>query len=807
MIRRHGNIFRLPAVRFFLMLAGGILLSESVHVDSRVALTLVLSLIPFILVFAYFATRHFAFKLLSLALTSLLVFGLGCYLGNRWSESIDSSLLEFADGKSRVRVIGIVEDHPQRKQDRVSFFLEVIKVNTDTAERRLNAKTLVYYSRSSFDPDDKLKPVQVGDTVALDGTLRTPQAARNPGGFNFRSYLIRHSVTTVMSVNAGNRLHIIGTAEPSFFQTVLDEIRSTTQRGIRRLYRDDNADIMHGLILGERGSIRDEITDAFRDAGVVHILAVSGLHVGIILAMVWIPFGRLSLRFRIPLALLVLWCYAFLTGMAPPVVRATFMATSVLLSFASQRLTNPVNNLAAAGALILLVSPQALFLPGFQLSFSAVIAILLGYDRLQWFLLQRFERLRESFILKNLASLLALTIMAQVGTLPFVLVYFERISFVGLAANLIVVPLVFVVVAAGVLGVLLHSLWLGAAILFAETSSFALDIILTVSEWLSSLPFAVMLVPDVPWLFLTAYVLCVVVLLHQRARFLTRLIVVMLIVTASFSFGWAATEAPASAILRLTFLDVGQGDATLVEFPNGKNMLIDCGPMVRNYDSGARTVLPYLQRRGIKTLDVLVLTHPDNDHIGGARAILRAFDVRRIYYACKWKAEGLQFHVDSLMKIEGAKLYDVRAGERIALDPTTRAYVLSPPRDSDATFASNNTSIVLKIIYGKTSFLLTGDAEKEAEAEMVRRYGDLLASDVYKVGHHGSLTSTTLSFILKVKPTHAVISCGRLNRFNHPRQEILTRLKFIGAQVYRTDLEGAIILESDGKDIQRKRWR
>jgi len=740
----------------------------------------------------------------------LAIAGCGAMLAINAKGSVQTGLLRYADFKPKLIAVGVVNDIPKYRIDRVSFSCTVLSLETNSFHIPLHEKTLVYYGANTYDTHDRLKQVALGDTLRMEGTLGTPQMRRNPFGFDFRGFLVRQGFTTIFNVRQGKGVIILShDKESTLFQSMLVAVHGYIQAGIDALYSGDQADLMNGLLLGDRGRIREEISNAFRDAGIIHILAVSGLHVGIILAMIWTPLGRFRFGLRITLASTLLIGYAFITGSAPPVYRAVLMGLLLFAGMGFQRNSNPVNSLAVAAMIILFLNPMTLFQASFQLSFSAVLSILFFHQRVERFFLRRAPKWAEKSLTKYFITLLAMTFAAQIGTLPLLVYFFGQVSLVSFVANLVVIPLVFVVVASGFPAVLLAGIALPLAELFAATSSFCLARIIDTSTLLSSLSFAVIRLDAVPWLWLLCYVFCLLYVFNKPGRILQKLFIATTVcLTVVFLHFKVIADPTTENILRVTFLDVGQGDATLLEFPNGTTLLIDCGPVTSRFDTGEKTILSFFRAKGISKLDALVLTHPDNDHIGGAISLLSALAINRIYFAGKWKLdEKLQFRTDSAMMHENARVRDIRAGDSITLDPHIRILVLSPPREPEEVEASNNTSIVLKVEYGAISYLFTGDAERDAETEMVRTYGDALQSDVYKVGHHGSTTSSTPAFILKVKPRIAVISCGRLNRFNHPRQEILTRLQLVGASVFRTDLDGAIILESDGRIIRKVSWR
>jgi competence protein ComEC len=260
---------------------------------------------------------------------------------------------------------------------------------------------------------------------------------------------------------------------------------------------------------------------------------------------------------------------------------------------------------------------------------------------------------------------------------------------------------------------------------------------------------------------------------------------------------------PTEGKLRVTFIDVGQGDAILVQLPGGKVVLIDAGPSSPDFDAGQRTVIPLLGRLGIHAIDLLVITHSHNDHAGGATAILRAVPVKAVV--------AVTTNLPKPGAVEGCQSISVRAGDLLQIDSLVRFRILSPAQERESEQVqerfANHASIVLQLCYGRTAMLLAGDAEQEEEQIMVRRFGKLLRATVLKVGHHGASTGTSEELLESVKPEIAIISVGRNNRFGHPSPAVLRRLEMRGVRLLRTDRGGAIVLESDGREVRPVRWK
>jgi len=258
--------------------------------------------------------------------------------------------------------------------------------------------------------------------------------------------------------------------------------------------------------------------------------------------------------------------------------------------------------------------------------------------------------------------------------------------------------------------------------------------------------------------------------------------------------------------LRATVIDVGQGDAILLELPNQHTVLVDSGPKFLTNDSGERMIAPMLKRKGIEALDAIILTHAHDDHVGGCKYLLENFRIGRLILSdSAWPSRPFKETL-TLARELGIPILLARAGESLQFDPTTRIFVLhaapkARPRDL------NDESVVVKIVYGQSSLILMGDASTRVEEELLYGGAPVLSSDVIKVAHHGAVTSSGTEFLETLKPTLALISVGRENKFKHPTPVILSRYESMGIETRRTDLCGALVLKSDGERFRIEPWR
>ena len=397
--------------------------------------------------------------------------------------------------------------------------------------------------------------------------------------------------------------------------------------------------------------------------------------------------------------------------------------------------------------------------------------------------------------------MVSVSLAAGIGTLPFTSIYFGKISLVSFAANIIVVPLSNLILAAGMvtIGISYCSIWLGSV--YASATSLLTTCLLRTVSFFGDLPFAYLNSHFTIWSSLAFYGAIGFLIKSARRETRKRSIIALLVVVDVWLYV-NLFEKPRP--LRVTFLDVGQGDGALVEQPDGKSILIDAGPESSSGNAGARFIEPYLLRQGIPRLDEIILSHPHSDHLGGIPYLLRHVAVDQVADAGSW-AHSILFReylhcIDSL----GIPRKVVRGGRRMEEFNGIRLYALHPsagfiPKDTATRSNLNNQSLVLKLVYGQSSLLLAGDAEREAEGRMIDIYGSFLKCDVLKTGHHGSLTSSSDRFLDLVKPAIAVVSVGVRNKFHLPSATVLKRLSDRGVRYFRTDESGAVVIESDGE--------
>ena len=691
---------------------------------------------------------------------------------------------------------------PERRQNRVRTIVAVDSIKIKEKVFPVDGNLLLNWK-------DKIYDCQRGDVISVKGTITSADGERNPGEFNYRNYLKRKNIAGLFYVGKNDSIRILTKSEQLVLKKILFDlprkyIAKIFDRYVRNL---ENAALLKGLILGLRGEINPEIRTDFADTGVVHVLAVSGLHVSFVIFFLF-AFGKL---FRLPLpyktyfVMIGLLYYMGLTGFKPPVVRAVIMANLFFFGTILQRKVDIYNILAAAALVLLITNPQNIFDVGFQLSFTAVFSIVFFYSKLHPIILPKvlLERHGISRIFRWPLEIVLLSFCAQIGTLPLIIIYFEKIPLLATLANLPVVILVTVTVFLGFILVFAGMLWSGFAGILGMVISMLLTVLTTIIHWFSSFQFAIIEVPFVPVFTLFLTMGCSIFVIFFVSRRLYGHLLIILLVAANLLCWRPLFE---KKELRITYMDVGQGDATLVELPDHRAFLIDTGPVNQNYDAGDQTIIPYLKRRNIKKLEAIFISHYHNDHLGGLSSIMRQFQVDQIYAVDLDQQESKENFINLCDSLDVSVSF-LSAGNTIDSFSPLNIEILSPfsfMLNKNNDFGENNCSMVMNLIYGKHRFLFCGDVEKQTQSYLTT-YEHILDSDVLKTPHHGSNTSRFLPFLKKVTPEWAIVSVGKWNIFNHPSPEVLTMFKNEKIASIRTDRNGAVVFSTDGKRLQRLR--
>ena len=621
----------------------------------------------------------------------------------------------------------------------------------------------------------------------------------------------------------------------STFARALHAMRREMAEALAKAVPEPQAAFGQAILLGIRDGLPDSLTEDFRRSGASHLLAISGLHVGILLALTVSAgaalFGRRR-RLYLLAPFAAVWGYALLSGASPSATRAAVMGTAYLLALVVGRPRSIVPALALAAALMAAAQPRILSDVSFQLSFAAMMGIALYRERLSDPILDMLNASPEvggvrAEALRSVAGATGITLAATLATAPLVGFHFGQVSTMSLPATLLALPAVPLALvahgAAALIGLASETVSAPAGWLAWALSAY----IAKVAEILARVPASSVKVGEIGaalvWIYYGAAAVFVIAA-HvgigraRRTRTLTgvRLSGARALAGAAWSYSswqavavvliaaaliWTAALAQRGDAMTVMFADVGQGDMTAIITPSGHRIVVDGGPDAARAAHALGEALPFWAR----TIDLLILTHPHDDHVAGLNEILRRYRVSNVLSRAPDDFDSAAYAVwRGMVAREGANVVTARPGAAFEFADGVRVETLWPPDALLSGTASDvdNASVAVRIVYGERGFLLTGDLFAEGERRLVES-GRALRSDVLKIAHHGSATSSSREMLEAVAPSAAVISAGADNPFGHPSAEVLERLKEYvpPSRVFVTSERGAITFETDGESL------
>jgi competence protein ComEC len=683
-----------------------------------------------------------------------------------------------------IQVVGVIAAMPQSYERNLRFEFDVERVLTPQAIVPAHIALSWWGTPDRAGQRATLPELRAGERWQLTVRLRRPHGTLNSYGFDYEAWLLERDIraTGYVRVDSGNRRIAALVPRPQYW---IERVREAVRARIQTALADSPyAGVLTALAVGDQRAISQAQWQVFTRTGVNHLVSISGLHVtmlsGLAFALaygLWRRSSRLTLRLpalkaAVVAGLLTALAYAWLSGFAVPTQRTVYMLAVVAVALWSGRLSSASVVLCAALFIVLVIDPWAVLAPGFWLSFGAVAVIMfvttgritpehwfVAWARVQW----------------------AITL----GLIPLLLAMFQQISLVSPLANAIAIPAVsFVVVPLTLIGIVLP-FNLAHAVMAACGA---------ILEWMSALPLAVWQQhAPLPWTVIVASIAIAWMLLPRGfpARWIgvAGLLPLFLVEPAALAEG----------AVKLTVLDVGQGLAVVAQTRN-HSLLYDAGPAYGpQIDSGNRIIVPYLRASGVRVLTGMIITHADNDHSGGTNSVLQAM-------APEWLMTSKA--ADHPAIAEAVSATRCEAGERWQWDGVDFE-LLHPARENYARekFRGNDRSCVLKITAGDASVLLAADIEQKSEREMLASISARLRAEILLVPHHGSRTSSSPEFVAQVNPDIALVAAGFRNRFGHPKDDVLDRYRALGSRIYRTDLDGALLVEFGGDTVKVQRYR
>lgn len=782
-----------PFVWIFGSVALGILLGE----DTSPPLTLALCTVLLLLNVAGFCVEPL--RRAQTWLLCTLIAGLAA----AWTATRDTA--PRIEGRFVARVRGTVSTEPIRDtvsrplgksgKQRLRFTLSAESVRCDNGQwKPLRMKLATFlYEAGDFD-------LRYGDRLEAVGTLSEPQPAANPGQFDYARYSQRKGISGTLSVCDPACVWRIGIGGNPFIRAL-----GAAKEHLRTVIRQHTSPVEGGaldaLILGEMSQIEPDIVALFRRTGTIHFLVVSGLHVSLVAATVWlvfrlVPFPGILQQTAPPLAVA---CYAVFVGLDAPVARAAWMTLVYLAAQALKKRQETINTTAFAGAGILLYDPMQIHDAGFQLTFAAVFGILYLHGPIKSLLGARRYSLEEMIMAEDrslwrrlaegirryLADSACVSLAAWLGVAPVIARVYFIVTPATVIANILVVFLMSIAVASGFGFLATAPLWENGAILWLKLSELCLYAFRVCVEALDRLPLSSVTVPP-PSLFSLGgyYAVLALLILYHRTRRTPALLSALVLANVVL---WSGIR-PAEKETRFTALSVGHGAATVFEFPRA-TVVYDAGSYAP-YDVGSRIVVPYLLGRSRKTVDLLILSHGDADHVNAVPAMLDNLRVQRVIYPPGLTLTSDGAEVVRLLDGRGIAHGAVSVGARVAGLPAD-IEILSP-REAPGSRARpdpNETSIVMRVRAEGRTFLLCGDATEAVVGRLLLR-PEALQADVVLLPHHGGALRNSRELALAAKPRYAIVSSTEA----FPSSRTLEDFRSAGAAILETSREGAVTI-------------
>lgn len=689
---------------------------------------------------------------------------------------------------------------PQKDQFNIEF-MDEIKIDGNrfravVKDTVTNEKLLMTYQIPSEQEKNRLQhKVLLKNICRIQGNLKAPSTARNENSFNYQKYLEQKQIFwELQTVNwkfencQKGRLNII------------DKIKLFRLKGISLIeqnFSKETAPMAAALIFGTRDLLSEEVLTSYQKLGVIHLISISGLHVALLVGLIFYLGIRIGfVRERLTLSLIILLpFYAVLTGGTPSVNRSVIM-TILILAVRLNKLPFKLNSLDGLCVSFLLLSwysPFVICNIGFQLSYIVTFSLLLSYS-----IVNHYRSTVEKIIVTSYIS--------QVCALPFLLYHFFELPLISIAANLLFIPLYSFVFLPGFILLFLFQ--------FVSVDLFqVISIILTVimdycnhiAEWISQLSWTRLILGRPPVYCMFLYTCSIFIAFYswdKKSHFKILMLLPWMVLWIQL---FSSSLLPNGEV---SIIDVGQGDSIFIHLPNDSgNYLIDTGGSIlfkeetwkrkkQTFEVGQDVLVPFLKSKGIRKLDLLILSHGDMDHIGASLSLLKEIKVKRILLpSVKTEVSAFEKEIVQFAKEHSITVSYVLEGLSWKVK-NNEFFILSPPEGYQGD--KNDGSIVLYAKIGGVSWLFTGDLGKEGEMNMMKKYPNLTV-DILKVGHHGSKNSTSTEFIEKTHPKYSVISVGEKNGFGHPHSEVLKILEEEGSKILRTDQDGEITYKFRGE--------
>lgn len=697
-------------------------------------------------------------KIIVILICLIISIGYVSILENKYSKISDMPIKE---------MVTIISDIQEKEYKKVC-----------TAKIVRNNKKILINIKMSQD----IPSIKYGDSLYIEGEFKQPEETRNYKGYNYKQYLKTKKIIGTVELE---KAKILKSSNGSFIHNIQKYIKDT----INGTLTDEEGNLLLAILLGDKDKLSEDIQESFKTSNLSHMLAVSGAHVSyIILGLTYVLQNSIIGKKNEKIVCIIfLLFFMAITNFTPSVTRACIMAVLTLFSGIIYRKSDVYTNISVAALITLIFNPYNLLDLGFQLSYGGTIGIIIFIKRIQ-------EKKSNSKVINYIKQMALVSIYANIIIIPIMMYHFNTVSFTFIISNIMASPILGIIVITGFLFIIASITVKPLTRLIAIFIKPILSILIKISQICSKLPFSNILVVT-PYMFnVISYYAIILYCIKSKKNNKCKIIICLLIVLILINF--IIYIFPQK--LRIFFIDVGQGDSTLIITPDKKTVLIDGGGS-DSFDVGEKVLLPYLLDRRILKIDYVLISHFDTDHCGGILTIMEKVKVKNIIISEQAEHSENYERFKKLMIHKKIRLIEVKKGDKIKIGRYSEFKILFPTSRLLSENPLNNNSIVAQFNYNNFKMLFTGDIEKLAEQQILKTEKAEIRADILKVAHHGSKTSSIPEFIKAVRPKIALIGVGKNNTFGHPNQQTIKNLENIKCRIYRTDLQGEIIIKIDQK--------
>lgn len=716
------------------------------------------------------------------------------------------------------------------KEGDISSVCEVISLKEETTYnnkyivkivekgKTQNTKLILYTSKNhNFVP---------GDILNFKGEFIKPEKSRNYKGFNYSNYLRQSKIYGIIHVN--NIAKVFIKKDKYYFR---GKALNIAIQNMSKIYESSQEGFLEGILLGYTEKIEDSLKENFRNVSVSHILAISGLHVSYIIFAITFILEKIVKNknlqnYTLIFILIIFW---FITGESISCMRACIMQIIFIISFLFKRKYNFYRSFIFSFFIILILNPYNIFNIGMWLSYLGILGIKLFYN----YIYIISKHLTKSYKISSLIlQILVMSISVQIMIFPIIIYNFNTVTYLFFLSNIAVFLFIDKIIILGYLSLFFSFINLNLGLYFSSINKVLINIFLEIIEFFNRFLLSKVYVktPNLSMIFIYFFVLLNIYIFSIRKKhYMLRLFCSITFIKIQIKWLYLKFKKVLYLLIIITvivstlqikknfnylniyFIDVGQGDCTLLKTPKGQNILIDGGEgNSEKYDYGKNVVLPYLLDRKITKLDYIIISHFDSDHVGGVISIMKEIKVNNVIIGKQFEVSENFNYFYKVVKDKKISVQIVEAEEKIYIEKDLYFHVLWPASEKIIREnVLNNNSLVCKLIYKDFSILFTGDIEETAEKAILGKYENninILKADVLKIAHHGSKTSSTIEFLEKVNSQYALIGVGKNNTFGHPSGITLEKLEKLKCIVFRTDENGEITIRTNGKKIRINKY-